>query len=373
MSKPLAWFSCALLGLSLPAWAGEEILPLLKAETVMILVHRENGGAETGSGIILCQNDDQTYILTARHVLYGKAPGGRPTPGLLDISRIEISFYKNIAPPIVEDEGQEVITKQAAGPRRDLLLLTVPVLTVLPAKARSGLVPAAEPGGGQPTAYAIGYGQDGGKTQSWAAVEGKLLAWEPDALHHSAPITPGFSGGPLFNESGGLIGINIGTETALGSAGKSESYLALPIEKVIETIDKWLPATCLAGQNPLKEAAAAIYRRGMQAVSTKDWSKAERLMRLALEKWPWEGGSLHLQGMRYTLYLPQYHLGLALYYGKQRACGEALREWRRSEVQGAIRQDEKRYRKMRKLMRGCTLVLQHQLTEPRADNAGEER
>lgn len=357
-----------LLGIATPSPAEDDIVPLLKAQTVMITVTRESGGPENGAGIILCQIDEQTYILTARHVLFGRALEGQRAPGLSDISRVEVNFYKNIAPPVLEpnEQGEEVITQQTPGRKKDLLLLTVPVRTVLTAKASLGLAPkGTEIDGRPPKVYAIGY-RHGKDSESWALAEGTLLRpgieegtlikHEAEELRHSAPITRGFSGGPLFDEAGALIGINLGDD-------ENKLSRALPIEQVIETIDKWLPAACLSSENPLQQLAYSIYRRGMQAASTKDWSAAKQLMEEALKKWPWEGGSLHLQGMRYTLYLPRYHLGLALYHLPDRQCGEVLREWSRSEVQGAIQEDGKRYRKMQRLRRKCTEVLQRQFRE----------
>lgn len=368
--KRSVWTTMLLLVAAAPSLAEEEIAPLLRAQTVMITVTREGGGPENGSGVILCQSDNQTYILTARHVLFGKSVAGKRAPGLSDVSRIEVRFYKNLAAPVVEavDRQEEVITKQAAGPQRDLLLLTVPVETALPAIANLGLAPAeSAPSSREPVINAIGHRQK--PVEAWAVAEGTLRGREQGFLRHSAPITPGFSGGPLFDAAGALIGINVEIEATAETGREEEDQLgwALPIEQVIETIDKWLPPACLASQNPLQELAFVTYRRGMQAVSTKNWSEAEQLMCHALREWPWEGGSLHLQGMRYTQYLPRYHLGLALYHRRDPACGEARRQWDRSDVQGAIRLDGKRYRKMQRLRQRCNEVLQRRLQESRQE------
>jgi hypothetical protein len=49
--------------------------------------------------------------------------------------------------------------------------------------------------------------------------------------------------------------------------------------------------------------------------------------------------------MRYTRYLPHYHLGLALL--NQGNYSDAIREFDRSEAQGVI-QDDKRYTKLKR-------------------------
>lgn len=355
--------------LALPAAAvKDDLSPLLKAQTVTIRVTREGGGGETGSGVVLCQSGGQVYIVTARHVLYGRSQGDEPAPGLADVTRIEIGFFKNVAPPIVE-AGDAAITKQAAGQNKDLLLLTASLEPVLPPGASLGVAPAsaelvATRGRQARPVYAIGY-RTAAKSESWAFVEGSLLRRGDDLLYHSAAITPGFSGGPLYDGSGALIGINVemagGAAPGAGEApDEREVGRALPIETVVEAIDKWVPAACLHNADLQRELAHSTYRQAMRAVAIGRWAEAERLMREALEELPAEGGSVHLQGMRYTNYLPRYHLGLALY--KTGRCAEALPEWERSATQRAISGD-KRYRKLRRYQRRCNRALERQLLE----------
>lgn len=375
---PQRWFPLAalLLVLPLPAAAADDIEPLLKAQTVTIQVEREGKSPEIGSGVVICQTPDEAYILTARHVLFGKSLPNRRAPGLAGVTRIEISFQRNLLlPPVAEavDRQEEVITKQEAGKEKDLLLLTVPVQGTL-RTAALGAAPAGTElsAGGEPTVYAIGYrqGSQDREAEPWAFSQGKLVQRDADFLHHSAPITSGFSGGPLFNESGALIGINLRVESGLeiGADPEVEYGRAILIEEVIRTIDRWLPAACLQSAEPLRELAYATYRRAMRATSIKDWPEAERLMRETLKHLPWEGGSVHLQGMRYTTYLPHYHLGLALY--KNGKCGEALREWGRSEVQQTIRND-KRYRIMKRYRSRCERLLEQQLRTSSRATEGE--
>lgn len=348
--------------------ASEDIAPLLQAQTVMITITRsttEGERDENGSGVIICQNDNQAYILTARHVLFGKSVGERRTEGLSSISRIKIGFFKNVAPPIIEDrtKDEEIITTQQSGRSKDLLLLTVPVQQIIPVTATLGIAPSSSDLGGEPIVYSVGYKvKEGQQGESWQIEGGTLFKREATMLHHSADITEGFSGGPLFNESGGLIGINFEIGNVIeadADPGRQHGH-ALPIEQVINIIDKWVPASCLKSSDPLRELAYATYRRGMRSISTKEWAAAEKMMREALSQLPWEGGSIHLQGMRYTEYLPRYHLGLALYKQGEKNCGEALREWGRSEVQSAI-QGDRRYKKMKKYQRRCVEVLRKNL------------
>lgn len=370
-----------LLGIALtpsPAAAAEDDLaPLLKAQTVMITVSREGKPPEAGSGVLLCQDEGQAFILTARHVVYGKTLAGTTQePDASQVSQIEISFFTNFAPPIIEKKHQEkLITKQGAGKKKDLFLLTVPMQQVLPATTVSGIVPTGPQldsgsGGRKPVVYSVGYekGEKGKLPASWAFAEGTLVRPDSELLYHDAPITPGFSGGPLFDESGALIGINVEITPGVEIGAEPGVWYgrALAIGPVLETINKWLPGNCLRNTAPVQEAAYETYRRAMRAVSIKDWPTAESLMGQALKYLPQEGGNVHLQGMRYTTYLPRYHLGLAFY--KQNRCGDALREWGRSETQRAI-QDDKRYGKLKKFQKRCVAVLQQQIQKAAAASA----
>jgi Trypsin-like peptidase domain len=379
MTKRVGVLLLPLIALSsIPAVGEDDLTPLLKAQTVMISVSREGGGTEVGSGVILCQDESQAYILTARHVVYGKSQGHAHEADASEISRIAISFFTNLAPQVVENKQERVITKQRAGKERDLLLLSIPLQSVLPAMAVLSTAPAGTGREAQsPTAaegeatvvYTIGSEQGQGKVAtSWAFAPGKLIRQDSEFLYHSAPITPGFSGGPLFDESGALIGINVSITNGIeiGADPGVQYGQALPIGPIIETINKWLPGNCLRNVAPVREIAYETYRRAMRAVSIKNWPEAERLMGQALQYLPQEGGSVHLQGMRYTTYLPRYHLGLAYY--KQNHCGEALREWGRSETQKAI-QEDKRYDKLRKFKKRCVATLRREIQKAAATSA----
>ena len=104
--------------------------------------------------------------------------------------------------------------------------------------------------------------------------------------------------------------------------------------------------------------------RAMRAVSVKDWPRAEELMREALSHRVVEGGSVHLEGMRYTRYLPRYHLGLALY--RQGKISAALNAWERCEAGGVIKED-KRYGTLVRLRNRAFRQLSRQAAESQAE------
>lgn len=338
-----------------------------KAQTVMIQVRPREGSPELGSGIILCKKADKAYILTARHVVYGRSPEGKPLRRTLGpITQIQIEFYRGAPEAIVSKPIDEaIVVHQAEDKRLDLLLLEVRLDPELPVTAHLGIAPSPlelTESESPPEVSAVGWrtaraGETRGDT-SWAESLGVLVSRDSEFLYHSSEITKGFSGGPLFDSEGALIGVNVevapGFEVPKGDP-QVEYGRALPIESARETIFKWTPASCWGDREQSVEIAYQTYRKAMRAISTRRWGEAETLLSEAVKSKNREGGAVHLNGMRYTEYLPHFHLGLALYKGGRR-CEEALDEWYQSEIQEVI-QKNKRYRNLKKYRDRCRRLL----------------
>lgn len=340
----------ALAAAGLPARAAHP--DVMKKQTVQIEVRREDLDSEFGSGVVLCQKDDLAYILTAHHVLYAKSQGGKKF-SRRDVLETEIKFFRDLAPAIVEnrDNGDDRITVFPV-PAKDLALMVVTVLGQVPTAA-PGRNPieseiAAAAGRSAFPVTAVGYAQR--SSQGWVERSGHLLHHDGGYLLHSAQIEEGFSGGPLFDQGGALVGLNVQFVGA-GSSGDdtfgSRQGRTLAIEEVLASIGGWVPAGCVEQTEPdtSERDAFDVYKQAVREVSLQRWAKAIPLLKDAIEKKPQEGGRVHLQGMRYTEYLPHYQLGLAYY--KLDRHREAYREFSISEVHGAIRGD-KRYRKLAK-------------------------
>jgi hypothetical protein len=316
----------------------------LKKLTVQIQVQREGEEApEFGSGVVLCSEDDLAYIVTAYHVLYKLQPG-KTIASRSDVVKTTILFYEGVADPIVETRDVSRFELYPV-PGKDLLLLTVDMRREIP-HADPGQVPTLND-----PVKAIGYAKETMRGEKeWVERPGKVLPPDASFLTHSAQLEEGFSGGPLFDEAGGLAGINIEFVSAsdTGDSSKRTGH-AVPLDQVKQAFLKKVPAGCWGNQEEAVKVQRAqeIYKRAIREVSLSNWCEAESLMREAITEQPLEGGTIHLQGMRYTTYLPVYHLGLALY--KQGRWGEAYRAFRESAVQGEIRED-KRYRKIKKYL-----------------------
>ncbi|MFN7963327.1 MAG: trypsin-like peptidase domain-containing protein [Thermoanaerobaculia bacterium] len=323
----------------------------LKEKTVMITVSFTKGQPpEVGSGVVICQQDDHAWILTANHVFAGKSEEAWKQIRLSTIESATISFYRNFTAPLTlaSAELRKQITFYTFKPE-DLLLLSLPLPQRLPSTASLASPPNDQE---DATISTLGYWKDRGL--SWEQQAGALVGERSTSskyLYHDGEVHEGFSGGPVFNAAGQLIAINLqrvpGERVPGGAAGQWYGLAqALGHAEVLSVIDKWVPAKCLRSAGQLSELAHLTYRKGMRAISTRRWPQAEELMRRAAEQQPLEGGSVHLEGMRYTQYLPLYHLGLALY--RQGKYSEAIRQWEVSEAQGEIQQD-KRYSTLERL------------------------
>lgn len=236
----------------------------LKELAVMITVTFDDESEEHGAGVVLCQENRQAYVLTAHHVLAGKEPEGAERTLRLPV-RLEIRFLHESVPSVAADlasGASPVVVHRVAD--EDLDLLSVPglrKLKVTVAKETLHLHPAIDaylqgasaPGvrpaewarAVEPRIVAIGYRKS--PMETWAVERGTLLPGDGRLFRHSAAIVEGFSGGPLFHESGALIGLNLELIAGEEIGAEADTYYgeALAIDDVLPRIGPWLPERCL--------------------------------------------------------------------------------------------------------------------------------
>ena len=327
-------------------------------QTVTIRVTDSGGDVEHGSGVVLCQQPtergNEVFVLTAHHVLAGKnkSGSGKNPLRMRRLSAVEISFYGSSPPSVGKDS---LIVRQV--PDEDLLLLSFPVRgsALESATLDSAVLPDEETVEDDwPAVHSIGYWKK--EAKAWQPRPGALRPGAGRLIHHTGDVAEGFSGGPLFNEAGSLIGINI--ERVRGNEiGADERWYgeALEMDHILPLIHKWVPAVCVKSVSPLSEVAHLTYRDAMRAVSIKRWPEAEKLLAEAIKQQPVVQGSVHLEGLRYTPYLPYFYAGLASYKLAGKAgedpierYSEAIRYWDRSESAREI-QNNKRYKSLQRL------------------------
>lgn len=149
--------------------------------------HVEGPSNVLGAGIVLQANDDGYLIATARHVVDGESGKKNRHDALV------ASFSGTWA-------AAKVVAKHK---HLDLLLIWLPRKTGS-ANFTLPVVPSAQVKDGE-TIFVIGHPQDLRYTLSTGIISRK----KPNLFQISAPVSPGDSGGPLFNSRGELAGIVI--------------------------------------------------------------------------------------------------------------------------------------------------------------------
>lgn len=234
----------------------------LKKRTVMITVTFDDQSVEHGAGALLCREDSRSYILTARHLLFGKRSADGSLPDRRPV-RSEITFFQNNLPTIVHDwaDGDNNLTVHQM-PERELAVLSFPDQGESWSEYRAwhSLTDSLTGGSGaasvrpvewtrdverdRPAVLAVGYRESSRKR--WVAQWGALLPGEGYLIYHSAPLVEGFSGGPLFHASGPLLGIHLETVAgeAIGAEAGSFYSKAISVEDILPSVGSWLPPKC---------------------------------------------------------------------------------------------------------------------------------
>ena len=203
----------------------------LKAATVKITVAHASGSSR-GSGIILCQLGTRVDILTAKHVLTGQGlfdESGVPFgERFRDLRATEIAFYRNRLLPVrFLPADPRVLVQKATF--KDLALITLEGIEARLTVARLGASSALATGD---EIQAVGH-----LDVDWDGTTGSVRS-TGEFLRHSAAIDGGYSGGPVANAAGEVVGVNI--QTLRGVAR------AVPIEEAMRTVRPWIPPSCLS-------------------------------------------------------------------------------------------------------------------------------
>jgi hypothetical protein len=215
-----------------PGAALGEDVEALKAHTVqMAVTHRE--GQEVGSGVVVCQTAQSTYVLTARHVLDGsggRGEYGEPTESFSGVSHYEIRFYRN-AVAALRGAPEEFNVVRAE--TRDLALLRIPS-AMLSARLRPAEKGSAASLRARDRVEA--YGTSISADRPWMLLAGEV-GQVGEFIEYTPAIDGGFSGGPLFDGGGALVGINSQVSAHLVSQ-------AIPLEEALRIFGSEMESEC---------------------------------------------------------------------------------------------------------------------------------
>jgi S1-C subfamily serine protease len=185
-------------------------------------------GSASGSGIAFCQVGRRVYLLTARHVATGRRTNAEPRP-YRGVS-YRLSFYRNEVPELAGSE-RELAVREIGELDLALLVADLPSAATRVPPLRIGRARALRPGDPVTT---LGYSMD--ELAEWVAVEGSVRA-VGTFLDYRPPLSQGFSGGPVFDAEGRVVGLNV--EVQGGAFAR-----ALPMEVVMPAVRALVDPAC---------------------------------------------------------------------------------------------------------------------------------
>jgi len=323
--------------------------------TAMITVQRDGMAPNYGVGIILCEQVQSIFILTAWHVLYGPPSCGNEMMSALPppYRSIDISFFHSVQRFHDPDDTGKAWEKwpppQSFCPP-DLLILVIPAPT-LPFPAAPVTFSRANGSESDQSVRSVGFP---GGAKPWDVKSGRVFRTSSDLmyLYHDTELAEGFSGGPLFNDEGDVVAVNVKDHVIGSTLGVEDSRFyagAITTEQVMEAYAERL-GSCLKIRGP-RASVDEIYLRGLEAEGKEKWQEVERLMKEALMLEPQEGREIQVTSGEQVTYLPHYHRGLSLFNLERWA--EALEEWSSSENYQVVKKHKKCYSNLKQLREKC--------------------
>jgi hypothetical protein len=266
--KIILFWLCLAIWTSCPAWAEDNLPAIVKRISPAVVVVETQKGSKRGLGTGFFINS-QGNIVTNYHVVYGadqavvKTQEGKRYP----VKRI-----------LAED-------KEA-----DLVLLS----TDIPASAISYLeVMGKLPEVGEKV-YAIGHPMGLEKTVSEGIVSAiRKLPRLGDIIQITAPISPGSSGGPVFNTDGRVIGV----ARATFRAGQNLNF-AVPGQKILN-LKKGGGHSFVEFSREMPGNAMEKFQNGRDFHAKKEYPKAVQAFQEAIKAKPDFAEAYHGAGMSY--------------------------------------------------------------------------
>ncbi|MGQ9919729.1 MAG: trypsin-like peptidase domain-containing protein [Desulfobacca sp.] len=313
----LLWWLCLGLGLGWPAaWAEENLPAIIKRIAPAVVVVETQRGNKRGLGTGFFINA-QGHIVTNYHVIYGaeqatvKTQNGRRYP----VKRV-----------VAENKEADLV----------LISADIPPRQIVPLEISSRLPEVGE------KIYAIGHPMGLEQTVSEGIVSAiRKLPKLGDIIQITAPISPGSSGGPVFNGAGQVIGV----ARATFRTGQNLNF-AVPGRKVLE-MRGGLGYNFSQFAQEMPGAALDKFQQGRELHAKKDYARAVQAFQEAIKAKPDFAEAYHGVGMSYGAMRkldlaidnfrqavrlkpdnPLFHYHLALAYFASGDKGKALEEYR---------------------------------------------
>lgn len=269
LGKISLWWLCLVLGLGWPvAWAQDNLPAIVKRISPAVVVVETQRGNKKGLGTGFFINS-QGHIVTNYHVIFGAE---RATVKTQDGRRYPVKRV------IAEDKEGDLVLITADVPPREVVPLEI-----------SGKLPEV----GEKI-YAIGHPMGLEKTVSEGIVSAiRKLPKLGDIIQITAPISPGSSGGPVFNSAGQVIGV----ARATFRTGQNLNF-AVPGRKVLEMKGgHGYSFSQLAQEMP--GTALEKFQQGRVLHARKEYAKAIQAFQEAIKVKPDFAEAYHGAGMSY--------------------------------------------------------------------------
>lgn len=200
ISSRVRYFLTILLFLSdfFPAFLSAQPFDLSRSRHSVVRVIGDRGNS-IGSGSIIKVEGEEGYVLTAYHVIQKDVEN--------EVPHVRVELF-------TEEKLEAKISRRRIDTLNDIAVLTLQKLPSPP--------PPEIPWGASMAlketqrVYALGHPRGG---PDWAITEGTVSRLEGGKIYFSGTaVSPGNSGGPLLNEQGALVGMNLRLGEGLGNA-----------------------------------------------------------------------------------------------------------------------------------------------------------
>ncbi len=311
------WWLCLALGMGQSAaWAEDNLPAIVKRISPAVVVVETQRGNKKGLGTGFFINA-QGHIVTNYHVIFGAE---RATVKTQDGRRYPVKRV------VAEHKEADLV----------LISADIPPREIVPLEISSKLPEVGE------KIYAIGHPMGLEKTVSEGIVSAiRKLPNLGDIIQITAPISPGSSGGPVFNGAGQVIGV----ARATFRTGQNLNF-AVPGRKVLEM--KGGPGYSFNHfSQEMPGDALEKYQQGRVLHAKKDYAKAVQAFQEAIKAKPDFAEAYHGAGMSYGAMrktdlaidnfrqavrlkpeMPLFHYHLALAYFVSGDKNKALEEYR---------------------------------------------
>jgi hypothetical protein len=269
LKKLFLFWLCLAIWMGRPAaWAQEDLPAMVKRISPAVVVVETQKGNKKGLGTGFFINS-RGHIITNYHVIFGADQA---------IVRTQEGKRYPVKRILAENKEADLV----------LIIADIPAREIKPLEVTGKLPEVGE------KIYVIGHPMGLEKTVSEGIVSAiRKLPKLGEIIQITAPISPGSSGGPVFNSSGLVIGV----ARATFRTGQNLNF-AVPGQKVLQ-LKSGSGHSFTEFSQEMPGAALEMFQRGRDFHTKKDYTKAVQAFQEAIKAKPDFAEAYHGAGMSY--------------------------------------------------------------------------